>query len=139
MAKNDGSAPFFDADEVMSIANDAILPRLVRVIFYGLRITNDKFHDKYHEFYRHIFGDNPEKISTKRSADKRALLDRKKLTFTMLHSALRALEYDTIGATVTIRHRVTGKQYTFSTTDTIEHLNEIIKKEDELDVSEGFY
>lgn len=128
-----GSSLMFDENEVRQTGT--ALPRLIRVIFYGLGITNEGYLDRYFHYFREQFPDKTRKeFSQKAAADRKFLLDRRKLTFNMMSSVMNAMGYEIEEVSVKIRDRLTGDERVFSTSDTVDSLNEMIAKDQEIGV-----
>lgn len=134
MSRVDGSLLMFDEEEVKETRE--FLPRLVRVIFYGLSITNDDYIDRYQRYYKDLHRDKTQKEFSQRMTSYRKFLkDRKKLTFNLMQKVLSAMGYDIEGVSIRIRDRLTGEVKTFSTDNTVDDLNQIIQKEKEIGVT----
>ncbi len=133
MSKHDGSALMFDEEEVRSTSE--FLPRLIRVIFFGLSISNDDYLYKYYQYFRDV---NPSKskkeFSQEAASNRKFILQRKKLTFNLMRRILSAMGYDIECVSIRLKDRVTGDIRVFSTDDTIEDLQKIISKEKEIGV-----
>lgn len=123
MGRVTGTKLMFNEDDVRSVS-DPMLPRLIRVIFFGLDITNEGYLARYSRYFREIFtGDKTQKEhSQKAAADRKFLLDPRKLTINMMRSVLLAMGYDIECISVRLRDRLTGEELTFSTDDTVEKL-----------------
>lgn len=128
MSRIDGSALMFDEEEVRE-TTDPGLPRLIRVIFFGLSITNNGYLERYHSWFKDNFRDkNRKEFSQKSTADRKTLLERKKLTYTMLRHVVKAMGYDIESVTVRLKDRISGDSLTFSTDDTVEDLKRVIEE-----------
>ena len=136
MSRNDPSRLFFGKEDVISTS--VIIPRLIRAIFYGLGITNDTFNMCYRKFFGELYHGDVDRVGSKISADRGTISDKNKLTFVMFHTTLRALGYDIRSCSVTIVHRETDKEYTFSTTDSVEVLDKIVKENDIMSGTDSF-
>jgi len=133
MSRINGSALMFDEEEVK--ATREFLPRLIRVIMFGLGITNDGYLDRYYHWFRGAFpGRTRKEFSQKSAADRKFLHDRQKLTFNLMRSVLTAMGYDIECVSVRVIDRVTGEVRTFSTDDTVDSLKEMRDKEKEIGV-----
>lgn len=127
MSRLTGSELMFDEEEVRT--TDKLLPRLIRVIFFGLSITNMGYLDRYYHYFREKYRDKTRKeFSQKAAADRKFLLDRRKLTFNMLTSVLSAMGYEVECVSVRIKDVLTNEVKTFSTDDTVEELKEMVEK-----------
>ena len=123
MSKVTGSSLMFDEEEVKNTYES--LPRLVRIIFYGLGITNDAYLDRYSHYFRQAHPDrNRKEFSQKAAADRKFLLDRRKLTFNMMRNVLTAMGFDIVSVSMDVRDKLTGEVKTFSTDDSIDELRE---------------
>ncbi len=123
----------FDEDEVK--ATTELLPRLVRIFFFGMQITNDEYLRRYYLDYREKHRDRTRKeFSQKAAADRKFLYDRRKLTFGMMRSVMSAMGYDIEAVSIRARDRLTGDIRNFSTDDTVESLKDIISKDREVGV-----
>jgi hypothetical protein len=128
MSRVNGSALMFDEDEVK--ATTEMLPRLIRVVFYGLSVSNDSYLDQYYHYFRDLFPDKTRKeFIQKAAADRKFLLDRRKLTFNMMRNVLAAMGYDIESVSIKVRDRLTGDEKTFSTDDTVEKLKEMVERD----------
>lgn len=133
MSRINGSALMFDEEEVKNTTE--FLPRLIRVIFYGLSITNDGYLDRYLRYYKDLHPDKTRKeFSQKSAADRKFLHDRRKLTFNLMRHVLSAMGYDIECVSVRVRDHLTGEVKTFSTDDTIDDLKSAIEKEKQVGV-----
>lgn len=133
MSRVSGSALMFDEDEVKSTTE--LLPRLIRVLFYGLQITNEGYLTQYYHYFRAISPDKTRKeFIQKAAADRKFLLDRRKLTFNMLRNVLSAMGYDVESVSINVRDRLTGDLKTFSTDDTVEKLKEMAERDKEVGI-----
>lgn len=134
MSKLTGSALMFDEDEVKATAEIG-LPRLIRIAFFGLSITNEGYLDRYYHYYRDIYRDKTKKeFSQKAAADRKFLLDRRKLTFNMLRNVLSAMGYDLECVSIRVRDRLTADVKIFSTDDSVEDLKKALEKENQIGV-----
>lgn len=123
----------FDEDEVR--ATTELLPRLIRVVFYGLSVTNESYLHQYFHYFRSLFPDKTRKeFIQKAAADRKFLLDRRKLTFNMLRNVLAAMGYDVESISIDVRDRLTGDLKTFSTNDTVEKLKEAAERDREVGI-----
>lgn len=128
MSRLTGSDLMFDEEEVRT--TDKLLPRLIRVIFFGLSITNTGYLERYYHYFREKYRDKTRKeFSQKAAADRKFLLDKRKLTFNMLTNVLSAMGYDVESVSIRVRDVLTGEVKTFSTDDTVEALKEMVEKE----------
>ena len=124
----------FDEDEIKATTEPS-LPRLIRIAFFGLSITNDSYIQRYFHYYRDMYRDKTRKeFSQKVGADRKFLLDRRKLTFNMMRSVLSAMGYDVECVSIRVRDRLTGDSRTFSTDDSVEELKRIKEKENEIGI-----
>lgn len=133
MSRINGSALMFDEEEVK--ATTEYLPRLIRVIFFGLSITNDGYLERYYRYYKDLHRDKTRKeFSQKSAADRKFLLDRRKLTFNLMRNVLSAMGYDIECVSVRVKDRLTGELRTFSTDDTTEELKALLEQERQIGV-----
>lgn len=133
MARSANNAPMFDEDEVRS--THELLPRLIRVIFFGLGITNNEYTNYYYNFFRAVFPDKTHKeFIQKAAADRKFLQERHKLTFNMLRNVVQAMGWDVESVSLEIRNRLTGEVRVFSTRDTVEMLKENLEKDQQIGV-----
>jgi hypothetical protein len=125
----------FDENEVKSTPDPAF-PRLIRNIFFGLSISNDNYLERYYHYYRDRFRDKTRKeFSQKAAADRKFLLDRRKLTYNMFRSVMEAMGYNVECISVRIRDNLTGEVRTFSTDDSVEKLSALVEQEKEVGLS----
>lgn len=123
----------FDEDEVKSTTE--LLPRLVRIIFYGQSITNDNYLERYLKYFKGTFLDKDRKaFSQKSTADRKFLKDPKKLTFNLMRNSLMAMGYDIECVSIRVRDKLTGEVKVYSTDDTVESLKAELDKEKEIGV-----
>jgi hypothetical protein len=123
----------FDEDEVK--ATGEFLPRLIRVVMFGLGITNDGYLDRYWRSFRSTFpGKSRKEFSQKSAADRKFLHDRKNLTFKLMRSVLTAMGYEIECVSIRVIDRMTGEVRTFSTDDTVDDLKAYLQKEKEIGV-----
>lgn len=127
MTRITGNSLMFDEEEVK--ATTAHLPRLIRVIFYGLGITNEGYLERYRHYFRAMFPDkNKKEFSQKSTADRKFLMERRKLTFNMVQGIMLAMGYDVESVTIKLRDKLSGEIKTFSTEDTVESLKKALEK-----------
>lgn len=127
MARLNVSSFFFDDEEVKSTTRP--LPRLARVIFRGLRITNEEYLRRYRHWWNGNFPDKTTKeFSQKSTSDRKFLSDPTKLSINLFEHAMRVMGYDIKSISVVLVERLTGEEREFSTNDTVEKLNEYEEK-----------
>ena len=130
----DLSALMFDADEIKRLPPN-LLPRLIRIIYFRLGITNEEYRRRYHEYAQENEPqESVKKITEQASSNAKFIRERSSLTFNMLHNAIDKMGYDLETVTVTLRDRLTGDKVTCSTDDTLQTLQDQIAKEKEIGV-----
>lgn len=123
----------FDEEDVKSTYEH--LPRLIRIIFFSLGITNEDYLRRYRDYYRYMFPDKGRKeLAQKSTADRKVLQDKTKLTFSMMHGIMTAMGYEIDSVTVVIREKMTGETKVFSTSDTVEMLKQNIENDNVIGV-----
>ena len=134
MARTNGSSLFFDDQEIHNTPN--LLPRLIRILFYGLGITNDDYLDRYERYFREHNPHKTRKELTLEASSNRKMLfgDRRKLSFNKFKELTEVMGYDVESLTVKIRDRTTGEIKIFSTDDTP---TQLLKMRDQHDASEA--
>lgn len=131
MARFSGSSLMFDEDDIRTTTEH--LPRLIRIILYAEGITNDGYLERYKHYFRGLFPDKTQKeFSQKAAADRKFLLDHRKLTWNMMRGVLIALGYDVEGVDIRVRDRLTGEVRTFSTDSTVDELKADIEKKSQI-------
>lgn len=129
MAKFKGSSLIFDEDDVRRAGEP--LPRLIRIIFYAMDITVDKYMDRYLRFLRETRRDRtPKENATKAAADRKTLIESENsVTFKMMNGALQGMGFDIESVSVRFRDRATGEVHCFSTDDDVNSVNEFKARE----------
>lgn len=135
MARFNGSTPVFHEDEVRRSSN--FLPRLIRLIFFRLRLTNNEVRDRYHEYYARTHpGMTTKPAESEININlKRVVNGTDSITFKLMHHMMTALGLDLESVSVQFRDSRTGKVYRISTEQTVENLKTEIEKEDVIGVS----
>ena len=130
MVKPNGYALFFDSEDVRRTT--AKLPRLIRIIFYSLGLTNDDFNRLYGraELMSGIDVDL-DKLKANATTYRTTIRDSQKLTYSMMTSVLRSMGYETEAVSIRLRDMVTGQVMTFSTDETVDSIEETIRKKRE--------
>jgi len=136
MGRISGTKLMFDDDDVRN-TRDPGLPRLIRVVFRGLGITNEGYLARYHHHFRELNqeGRTQKEHSQKAAADRKFLLDPRKLTINMMRSVLVAMGFDIEAIDIRVRNRLTGETHTFSTDDTVEKLQQKLQASQEIGVN----
>jgi hypothetical protein len=126
----------FEEEDVRSVSSPD-LPRLVRVIFHGLQITNDGYLKRYahHNLENNNTNKTQKEHSQKAAADRKFLLDPRKLTINMMRNVLIAMGYDIEAISIRLRDRMSGEELTFSTDDTIDDLKKRLETSQEIGIS----
>ena len=133
MSRINGSALMFDEEDVKTTSE--FLPRLIRIIMFATGVTNDGYIMRYHRYFKSMFPTKSRKEFTQKSAaDRKSLLDKSKLTFSLMRTVLSAMGYDIECVSVRVKDRVTGEVRTFSTDDTVEDLKAFMEQEKEIGV-----
>lgn len=128
MSKIDGSALMFDEEQVRTTRSP--LPRLIRIIFYGLSITNNEYISRYQRFIRSTSGGRSTRESNQKlGSDRKFLQDKHNLTYKLMNSVLIAMGLDIECISVRVRDRITDEVKTFSTDDTVDSLKADLEKE----------
>ena len=127
MTPHNGSSPVFEGDEIRYTRY--LLPRLIRVIFYRMGITNTDYLARYIRYAREK---NPvpsdKEHETAGRADRRAIKE-PKLTFSKMQHVMSMMGCDIECISVRLRERSTGQIRLFSTDESLEDLNVQIAKE----------
>lgn len=133
MSAIDGSKLMFDETSVQKTT--ALLPRLLRIIFFGRGITHDEYVTRYHRYLNKTepWKDRKER-SQKIASDRKFLAEDKKLTFNLLSNALSAMDIDIECISFRVRDHTTGETLTFSTDQTSSELKEMVEKEKSIGV-----
>jgi uncharacterized protein YneF (UPF0154 family) len=133
MAKIDTAALMFSVEDVKSTTS--LLPRLIRNVFFGLRITNEGYLARYLHDY---LGKNPDRsrkeFSQKAAADRKVLMEQRRITFNMIETILSAMGYNIEVVQIQVRDRLMGETKTFSTDMSIEQLMDMINREQEVGI-----
>jgi hypothetical protein len=133
MSRINGSALMFDEEDVKTTSE--FLPRLIRIIMFATGVTNDGYITRYHRYFKSIFPSKSRKEFTQKSAaDRKSLLDKSKLTFSLMRTVLSAMGYDIECVSIRVKDRVTGDVRTFSTDNTVEELKDFMAQEKEIGV-----
>jgi hypothetical protein len=113
----------FDEEDVRNV-REPMLPRLIRIIFFGNGITNEEYLLRYNHYFREFGSGNKtqKEHSQKAAADRKFLLDHRKLTINMMRSVLSAMGWEIEAISVRLSDRLTGETREFSTDDTVEKL-----------------
>jgi hypothetical protein len=123
----------FDEEDVKTTSE--FLPRLIRIIMFATGVTNDGYITRYHRYFKSIFPSKSRKEFTQKSAaDRKSLLDKSKLTFSLMRTVLSAMGYDIECVSIRVKDRVTGDVRTFSTDNTVEELKDFMTQEKEIGV-----
>lgn len=133
MSKIDTAALMFNEEDVKSTVS--LIPKLIRIAFYGLTITNEGYLARYLHSYMGAHPDASRKeFSQKAAADRKCLMEPKKLTFNMASTLMSAMGYDIETVQITVRDRLFGESRTFSTDMTIDQLKQMLEKEKEVGI-----
>ncbi len=137
MKRVDRSALFFDEEDVRK--STGFLPRLVRIVFYALGITNEEYGRRYERYIRENNGVanrviNHLQISANRKSLNESDRHDKSLTFKLFNTVINAMGYDIECVSVRMRDRVTDEVFTFSTDMTSDDLKVFSEKEKEIGV-----
>lgn len=127
MSKIDGSALVFDEEQVRTTR--AFLPRLIRIIFYGLSISNNDYISRYQRFLKKLGGKETREANQKIVSDRKFLQDKHSLTFKLMNHVLIAMGLDIEAISIRTRDRITDEVRTFSTDDTVDSLKKELEKE----------
>lgn len=134
MARRAGSALMFDEDDVRNTTS--FLPRLIRMLFYTKRITNETFIQNYKDFFRnHAHKLSRKAFTQQASSDRGSLLDEHSLTFKKMDSVSRTMGFDIKEVSMVFVDRLTGEELRISTDDTVESLDERYSKPTEFGVT----
>lgn len=134
MAKIVGTALMFGPDDIRETT--AMLPRLMRIIFYALGITNENYMKRYWDWWREHHPDQTRKeFSQKAAADRGFVGDRRKLTINMATGLLSAMGQEVVTISFTLKDQLTGEVRTFSTDDTVEKIDQQIADDNTIGVS----
>lgn len=104
----------------------APIPRLIHIILYALRITNDQFAALYTDFDKP--SEKKSSVHPRLGASRAAMSNKHSATFYMFMNLLGILQYDLEDITVKIRDKNTGDIKEFSYSDTIEKLDDVTEK-----------
>ena len=136
MSRVNGSPLMFNEEEVRTTGRAYLLPRLIRIIFYGLQITNDSYLNKYWDYYQMV---NPGKtrkdFSFKSAADRDGIRQKTKLTFNMMSTVIRAMGWEIDAVDVRLRNVLTGETKEFSTDMTVADLDAMVAKDQEIGIT----
>lgn len=128
MTRVEGSRLMFDENQVRTTR--ALIPRLIRIIFFGFSITNNDYIARYQHHNRVMYGNKPARdASQKMISDRKSMQNKNSLTFKMFSAVLTAMGLDIEAITVRLRDRVTGDTRTFSTDDTVDTIIANMAKE----------
>jgi hypothetical protein len=135
--KLDGGALMFGEDQVRSTR--AFLPRLIRIIFFGLSISNNDYISRYQRFLKASSGGKTTRESNQKIAsDRKFLQDKHNLTFKLMNHVLIAMGLDIEAISVRTRDRITDEVRTFSTDDTVDSLKKALEKENTIGITSLF-
>lgn len=137
MSRVNGSALMFNEEDIESTTE--FLPRLIRVVFYGLGITNNGYLERFYHYFQEIHRDKTRKeFSQKAAADRKFLLDPRKLTFNMMTGDIAAMGWNMKSVSIEIQDRLTGEVKTFSTNMTVDDLKDLVARDNEVGVQSVF-
>ena len=126
MSRISGSALLIDEGELRSATR--FIPKIARLFFYGLGITNDSYLERYRRFYHERFPDRtPKELSQKATADRKVLLDQK-MTFNMLSGLSDAMGCDITAVQVEFKDRLTGEVMIFYSNISIDEFKKQIEE-----------
>lgn len=127
----------FDEEDVERVTRK--LPRLIRIIFYALRLTNAEFDDRYWSYWQRELPTRDRKDFTQqKSANRNAVSNEKSLTFKLFEHILYVMGYNIKAITVELEDQETGKLLTFSTKQTSEELKEMVSQEKPIGIQSIF-
>lgn len=127
-----GSRLMFDEEEVRTTT--AFLPRLIRVIFYGLGITNETYMARYFRGFTRLYRKKTRKELSQKCSTDRKFIREPKLTFSLLQNVLTNMEFEIKSVTIELMDVTTGEIRTFSTSDTIAELDAYREKEKKIGI-----
>jgi hypothetical protein len=129
MSRAAGSSLMFDEESIRSTTEH--LPRLIRIIFYAFGITNEGYLRRYYQYFQDLYPEKSFKEFNQQATSHRKVLleSKRKLTFNMLRTTLNAMGYDIDSVQVHVTNKLNGEKRVFSTEDTVETINEVLKKE----------
>jgi hypothetical protein len=100
-----------------------LLPKLIRIVFFGNQITNEGYLARYQDYWKRRFpGKDRKEFSQKAAADRKFLGELEKLTWKMMVDVLRAMGYEVDSVQITLHDRLAGTTTVFSTADSLEEL-----------------
>jgi hypothetical protein len=135
--KLDGGALMFGEDQVRTTR--AFLPRLIRIIFFGLSISNNDYLSRYHRFLKASSGGkSTRELNQKIASDRKFLQDKHNLTFKLMNHVLIAMGLDIEAISIRTRDRITEEVRTFSTDDTVDSLKKELEKENTIGITSLF-
>lgn len=132
----DGTSLMFDEEQVRTTR--AFLPRLIRIIFYGLAISNNDYISRYQRYLKASGGKPTRESNQKLASDRKFLQDKHSLTFKLMNTVLIAMGLDIECITVRVKDRITDEVRTFSTDDTVDSLKAELEKEKSIGISNIF-
>lgn len=104
-----------------------LLPKLLRVILYGLQMTASAYDHAHWRIYQADHpGEGDDAFRRNKASLNRPMDDPKSLTYKAFRRIMYYMGYDIESISVTIVERATGRRETFSTLDSVAKLDERI-------------
>jgi hypothetical protein len=123
----------FGEDDVKK--THTLLPRLLRIIFFKIGITNSEYLERYRRYFQEQFpGKTRKEFSQKSVSDRKALMDKEKITFRLLQDIIEAMGMSVESVSLRLRDKLTGELLDFSTDMTVEEIKAELEKEKEIGV-----
>jgi L-asparaginase/Glu-tRNA(Gln) amidotransferase subunit D len=122
MAKVNPAELVFNRDDVRE-ANSHLLVRLIRVMFYKLRITNEDHARRYLRTMKAMSRKSEKEINQDSTIARRFVREPGKVTYRLFSLEVLAMGYQLEEMSMRVRDRNTGQVYTFSTDMTADSID----------------
>jgi hypothetical protein len=133
--KNDPSRLVFDEQDIRSTSTRALLPLLIRIFMFRHQITNDQYLERYERAYNAAVPEHTRKEFTQKAqSDRKAMVEQQKITFNLLNTIIQAMGFKIEAVSIRVSSKMSGKEWTVSTDDSIEDLKSKIAEDIEINV-----